>query len=221
MTNSHVVVTLDPKKFVEKKQRAFHIGNLMSFKPCIALHNQSEVVITPRLHYETGKLTTFPPDTKAFLYYFTPPEEKRRIAGELRLRVVPSGDPASFESGSDLLRLNGQSWARPLLSLPGNYTFLYEKLREERLVRDDLGVIISTLLSGSSPRYRGGQKLYALNDTFIVDFSSHQLRLSVITEQGIESLPLFKPFVEYRGQMERTAPYTGTYTNYLLSTLLD
>ena len=47
---------------------------------------------------------------------------------------VVNDDPASFESGSDLLRTNGQIWSRPLYVLPKFYILLYEKLREEHLV---------------------------------------------------------------------------------------
>ena len=97
-----VIVTLDPKKLAEKKQRCLHIGNLKSFYPFVALHNQSKPVMAPRLLYDatvTGKRTTTLPDTKAFLHYFKSPE-KRDITGELRLRVVSSDDPASFDSGS-------------------------------------------------------------------------------------------------------------------------
>jgi hypothetical protein len=95
--------------------------------------------------------------------------EKPRIAAELRLRVTSSGDPTSFESGSDLLKLNGQPWSRPLCVLSKYYKPLYEKLREDRLVPDDFDTILSTLTSGF-PRYNRSQLLYTLNDTFIVGF---------------------------------------------------
>ena len=83
--------------------------------------------ITPRLWYERQHIDTdtmtpsrrclsIPLGTKDFLYYFTS-QQRPRIGGELRLRVVPSDDPASFESGSDLLRFNGQIWLRPLYML--------------------------------------------------------------------------------------------------------
>lgn len=91
----------------------------------------------------------FPSDTSAFLYYFTPPK-KPRIAGELlvRLRVASSDDHASFESGSDLLRLDGQPWSHSLypslkISL---YSVVCEKLRKDGLVplADDLDAVLLT-----------------------------------------------------------------------------
>jgi hypothetical protein len=158
------------------------------------------------------------PDTKAFLYYSTPPEGLR-IAGELRLRVTSYDDPASFDSGSDLMKPNGQLWSRPLCTLPINYQPVYEKLREEGLVPDDLDAVLSTLTS-RIPKYRRNQLLYTMNDTFIVDFSSIVRDFWVITEQGVGMLPFTGPIHENREKNRRT-PYTGAYTNHQLSILLD
>jgi hypothetical protein len=123
----------------------------------------------------TGRYTTCPTDNKVFLYYFTPPG-KPRIAGELRLRVAPNDD--SFESGSDLLELNGQ----PLCVLLNHYIPLYQKPREEKLAPDVSDTVLSTFPPGP-PRY---QFLYTLNDTVTIDFGT-RLFFYVITEQGMES----------------------------------
>ena len=151
----------------------------------------------------------FPPNTNAFLYYLTPPE-KPQIAGELRLRVTSSDDPASFESGSDLLRSNGLPWSRPLYSLRKYYnpSPLYESLREDQLVSDDLDAILSTL-SLKFPNYHQGHYLYRLNDTFILDFSKFELTFFIITEQGMERLHLIKLFFDSRGVILKS-PYTGS-----------
>jgi hypothetical protein len=152
---SSVIMTLDPNKFAEKNQQRLHIGNQPYFTPSISLHNQSSPVSALRLYYDksdrnyepgTTIYSTYPPDTKSFLYYFMPPD-KPCIAAELRLRVTSSKDPASFESGSDLLKSNGQPWSRPLWILPRYYNRLYEKLREDRLVPDDLDAVLSTFTS--------------------------------------------------------------------------
>jgi hypothetical protein len=70
-----------------------------------------------------------------------------RIAGELRLRVTSSDDAASFESGSDLLQPDGQLWSRPLFNLSKFYPLLYEKLREDRPIPDDLDTALAALPS--------------------------------------------------------------------------
>jgi hypothetical protein len=181
------------------------------------LHNHSSPVKTLPLHYhyqdsdvksESGApmYLPYPPDTKSFLYYFTPPG-KPRIAAELRLRVTSSGVPTSFESGSDLLKSNGQPWSRPLCVLAKYYKPLYEKLREDRLVPDDLDAILSTFTSRFLKHNRS-QLLYTLNDTFVVDFSCFELSIFVITEQGMKLLRFLTPFFESRGGF-RTKPYTG------------
>jgi hypothetical protein len=156
----------------------------------------------------------YPLDTKAFLYYSMLPG-KPRIAGEMRLRLTSSDDPASFESGSDLLHPNGQPWSRALFSLAKYYSPLYQKLREEGFVPDDLDAALSTLPHIRRSHYHF---LYTLNDTFTIDFSSTRSSLSAITEQDVERLVLDKLFVDYR-ELQST-PYTGAYTNHHLSILL-
>jgi hypothetical protein len=229
----HPILTLDPNKFVEKKQQCLHIGNRKSFKPHVMLQNQSVAVECLDLRYdiddytrntESGTKTqisaSYPIDNKFFLYYFTPPG-KPRIAAELRLRVTSSGAPTSFESGSDLLLLNGHPWSRPLCVLPKYYKPLYEKLREDRLVPDDLDAILSTSsFTSSRPIYQQSQFLYTLNDTFIVDFSCSHPSFHIITEQGVETIRFTTPFFERPGG-QRTLPYTGAFTNHHLSILLD
>ena len=165
-----------------------------------------------RLYFDAhaGKYWSTPPDTKAFLYYLTL-RERPRIAGELRLRVVSSDDPASFESGSDFLKSNGQPWSRSLLALSKTYAPLYEKLREEGFVPDELDTVLSTFF----PKMPRGHPLYTLNDTFIINFNSHKMYFSIISEQGVKALRFCGPFYNDRNG-RKTVPYTGAYTNHHL-----
>jgi hypothetical protein len=191
------------------------------------LQNQSSAVKSLQLNYEpyweslagTEIYLPYPPDTKSFLYYYTPPE-KPRIAAELRLRVTLNDEPASFESGSDLLKSDGRPWSRPLWVLSKYYKPLYEKLREDRLVPDDLDAVLSTFTSKFPRYYNQSQLLYTLNDTFIVDFSLSYHSFFVITEQGMEMLRFSKPFFERHGGVQIN-PYTGAFPNHHLSILLD
>jgi hypothetical protein len=219
-----VVLTLDPNKIGEKKQKRLHIGNMASLGYFVALHEQSKPVLAHRLYYENNSKSgtlihkPYPPDIKAFLYYSTSPI-KPRIAGELRFRIARSDDPASFESGSDLLKSDGQPWSRPLFVLSKSYTHLYKKLVEDRLVPDDLDAALSTFAT-RFPKYDIKQLFYTLNDTFIVEFSRLAQYFFVITEQGMDSLNLSGLFVDFRGGT-KCKPYTGAYTNHHLSILLD
>ena len=213
----HVVVTLDPNKFAEKKQKRFLFGNRKTLRSSVMLHNQSSYLNVLPFRYDTDvdsgirRYLTYPPDTKAFLYYYTL-RERPRIAGELRFRVTSSDDPASFESGFDLLKSNGQIWSRPLFILSKWYTPLYEKLREEQLVPDDLHRLLSTFPDGFC-KYRRTQFLYSLNDTFIIDFSHHMRNLIVLTEQGMAKLHFLASFIDKRAKY-KSKPYTGAYTNH-------
>ena len=157
----------------------------------------------------------FPPDTKAFLYYSMSPE-KPRIAGELRLRVTSSNDSAFFESGWDLLRPDGQVWSRPLFQLPKFFPPLYEKLREDELIPDDLDKALAAFPS-QKIFYSRSHFLYTLKDTFIVNFSSHLQKgnFQVITEQGMQR-PQFQYIFTDTRDICTDVPYTGAYTSHYL-----
>ena len=211
------IVTLDPNKFVEKKQHRLCFGNQQKFQPHIIL-NDGKILQGPSLLYdETRRIDvqtrtrhSYPPDTNAFLYY-TAPSERPRIAGELRLRITSSDDPASFASGTDLLRIDGQPWSRPLIAVSKYLLLLYAKLREDRLVPDDLDSILSTF-PPKKLKYSQSIVLYTLNDTFIIDLSIDTLIFSVITEQDLGTVYFRKQFVDQRDL--HGAPYTGAYANH-------
>ena len=139
--------------------------------------------------------------------------EKPRIAGELRLRVTSSNDATFFENGSDLLRPDGQMWSHPLFLLPKVLSPLYEKLREDQLIPDDLDKVLAALPSRRSNRR--SHFLHTLNDTFIIDFSCRKWIPCVVTEQGIHRLPLHNVFTDNR-KICKEVPYTGAYTSHHL-----
>jgi hypothetical protein len=201
-----VILTLDPNKFAEKKQQRLHIGGSYTLKP-ILNYTRPVTLDYDILH---TKRQRYPPNTKAFLYYSTAPG-KPRIAGELRLRVASSDDFASFESGSDLLLLNGRLWARPLYTLSKFYVPLYEKLREDGLISDDLDTVLSTMPT-EKILFRRSKLFYTLYDTFVIDFSNISTIFIVVTEQGVERLLFENIFFDARGMCKST-PYTGAYTN--------
>ena len=77
-------------------------------------------------------------------FYTTVRRQENHVLRELRLRVA-SSDHATFECGSDLLKLNGQPWSCSLYNVSKYYTPLYEKLREDGFISEDLDAILSTL----------------------------------------------------------------------------
>ena len=77
----------------------------------------------PHVQINAGPLNEgFPPNTAGFLYYHVPPYSPP-LAGEVRFRVTPSSDPASFAAGSDLLMENGMPWRILLLNVAGGIIF--------------------------------------------------------------------------------------------------
>jgi len=98
---------------------------------------------------------------------------------------------------------------RPLCILPHLYPPLYEKLREEGFVPDDLDRVLSTL--PLKEYRRRSQRLYTLNDPFIVDFSAKHkgTHFFYITEKGIGRMPFFNTFADFRDR-PLGCPYTGS-----------
>jgi hypothetical protein len=129
--------------------------------------------------------------------------------------VTSSDDPASFASGSDLLRTSGQPWSRPLYNVSRSFIPLYQKLREDRLVSDELDSSLSTL-PVKRLVYSLNQLLYTINDPFTVDFGPNARNLTVITERGMATIQLRKQFFDGRVCC-RGFPYTGAY--YLASSI--
>ena len=91
-----VIATLDPNKFAEKGQQRLHIGNLMYYGTHISLLKTSSPVKAKHLEYDMVPKCSmmhlpFPPGTKAFLYYFTPPEKppsRQNCVSELHQVII-------------------------------------------------------------------------------------------------------------------------------------
>lgn len=89
------------------------------------------------------------------------------------------------------MRVDGQRWSRPLYFVSKHHGLLYKKPSEEGFVPDDLDEALSTLHPKcSTGKDYGGEFLYTLNDTFIVDFNKNELFFTVITECGMEVIKL-------------------------------
>ena len=135
----------------EKKQpQCVLIGGQKSFR--IRLLGQSSHIESMRIYLwkveVVGAILPRDPDTKAAFLYYSKSPERPRIGGELRrLRLTSNNDPSSFESGSDLLPTDGLPWSRPLYVLLKKFLPLYEKLREDRFILDDLDRALLTLPS--------------------------------------------------------------------------
>ncbi|PIL30044.1 hypothetical protein GSI_07956 [Ganoderma sinense ZZ0214-1] len=70
----------------------------------------------PQIIWVPCASSSFPAGTHGFLYYHVGPYSSP-IAGELRIRVTSSRDPASFATGSDLLDERSMLWRYPLYKM--------------------------------------------------------------------------------------------------------
>ena len=77
------ILTLDPNKFAEKKQRRLNIGGKLSVKPRVSLHKQSSFFKSPRLSYGTlmsNKPAYYPLEAKPF--FITPLHQENLASRE-------------------------------------------------------------------------------------------------------------------------------------------
>ena len=85
-----------------------------------------------------GKHIPFPPDTEAFMS----PEKLENYASELHQVMILR--LSKVDRTFYLLRRNGLPCSHPLYSLSKHYSPLYEKLREEQFIPDDLDRVLAT-----------------------------------------------------------------------------
>src|SRR4051812_26499937 len=96
----------------------------------------------------SGSPIPFPPNTRGFFYYHRDPALPP-IAGQLRFRLTPKRDPASFAEGTDLLRTDFRPWGRSLLIMAAQrgYALILARLLEDGLIDSELLGKCETLLT--------------------------------------------------------------------------
>ncbi|KAG5638639.1 hypothetical protein H0H81_011358 [Sphagnurus paluster] len=197
-TRRPAVQSLDPRRLVPSD--FIDISN--------ALHVHVPITSSTNLVCLTPTSHRFPPRTHGFLYYHQDPSLPA-TAGEVRLRLTASNDPALFQSGTDLANRYGHPWA---ISLPqlldSGRAPLKERLILDKLVEPDF--IRSLEISWiNRPRAHANiQCLHRLEDSFEVPLN-HSLRLRLITPHSIGVL--FLPYIfKTNEQLEGYLPvYTG------------
>ncbi|KAG7445447.1 uncharacterized protein BT62DRAFT_195331 [Guyanagaster necrorhizus] len=87
---------------------------------------------------QLGNYASFPKNCKGFLYYWTHPDLPP-TSGQIRFRLISTGNPAEFDNGSDLLCPDGKPWQYPLSAcvLTGEHAGMFlSLLQKDRLVDD-------------------------------------------------------------------------------------
>lgn len=130
----HIKSTLDPDRL--QASDAFILTNGLNTLPISFGNGSTE---TPLPAFSRHHPYRHPMNSFAFLYYHKPtglPD----TAGEIRIRLTPSPNPATFDQGHDLRRPSGGLWTIPLLKLVSHAEFdlLCQQLVHDRLVTPTL-----------------------------------------------------------------------------------
>ena len=147
-------------------------------------------------YYKEKIHSPFPENTHGYLYYCTPSQDRPRVSGSFRFRVLPSTSdhPKSFAEGTDLLRPDGRTWELPLYSAihSQGYAPLVRKLLNEKLLDTDLLDTVAELPQ-INLRNPGGV-LYTLSDPFTLSLGQAKF-ITIITEDHVVNFR-FLPFID-------------------------
>ncbi|KAF9466179.1 hypothetical protein BDZ94DRAFT_1319807 [Collybia nuda] len=157
-----------------------------------------------RLHAQPG---AFPKHSKGFLYFYIPPGQSP-ISGELRLRITPTKDPASFEDGYDFTKSDGFHWRVQLPKMPMSLRNLAVR---DGLVSKSLLAEVDRVASEYLSKRRFAPIHFYLEQPFFVDFSSYTLRIFCAGKGQLRLVKIRNPAREWRPAWRNLKPpYTGT-----------
>lgn len=158
----------------------------------------------------------FPPNSKGFLYFHIPPGQSS-ISGELRFRLTPTKNPASFDEGHDLTRTNGFHWRVQSHAMP-------EALRNFALRDQVVTPAVITEWEQLSRVAPSATALYYLEQPFFLDFAYASISMVCVHNGDIRRVYFYNPTRDLRGIWQPRnhhgiAPYTGRDRNlpYTLS----
>ncbi|KAJ7222320.1 hypothetical protein GGX14DRAFT_352860 [Mycena pura] len=204
------MATLDPRRFTAAQYVDISASPLRSqFR-----RMRSMQVADPHRRQFGDQLATsdvpFPPATRGFLYFFSPPAQSP-LAGGVRFRVVPQA-PApnrvgpAFAAGHDLLMAHGLPWHLPVWEILTRRA--YSCLRDV-LVKDELAPGRLRLACNSLSITRDSVLVTALGMPWAVDWSTEFSRIYVVAPHHHPVAAMVRhPW--YSRASERKAPYSGT-----------
>ncbi|OBZ70111.1 hypothetical protein A0H81_09836 [Grifola frondosa] len=165
--------TLDPAK-LDKDDYAY-----LELKSCILYDSGSALFSDPQ--------GVVPPATSGFLYYRTPPPKAPPAAGEIRFRLTPDDDPASFNIGKDLLLPDDTPWHIDLLCIPNfpQLQVLTDVLQRDGLVSPAL-ITECMRLCGGTHLPNNTRLLYALDQPFSLDLSRHNITTYILGQSDLK-----------------------------------
>ncbi|KAF8347399.1 hypothetical protein F5887DRAFT_1072391 [Amanita rubescens] len=200
---SRVVSTLCPKRL--RPSDLIDISGLVW--PAIKLPSRS----TPLRGLKHNNQVPFPPNTRGFLYYHTPPKAPPFV-GEIRFRCANSLE--DFPNGKDLLSSDKfNPWSIPLSVLANQASYLYFR---GQLMLDDL-VSQTTLDTWVTKRalhksYGIGSRrpiLYYFRQPFFLRFDTNRLAFYTATKDQLGFCRIYSPIRDCPTRA-RVCPYGGS-----------
>ncbi|KAF8721892.1 hypothetical protein AX14_010127 [Amanita brunnescens Koide BX004] len=166
----------------------------------------------PYGHDNCGQLV-FPPDTRGFLYYYTPPKAPP-LAGEVRFRLASDLD--SFHDGTDLLSIDKIPWSISLFDLANLSAHL--RLREQLLADGLVSQATLDKWAGNKPpllyeRYRVGRNrivLYYLRQPFFLRFNANFIVFNTATREQIGLCIMQNPLKDKHFEPNSHTRYSGS-----------
>ncbi|KAJ7152934.1 hypothetical protein C8R46DRAFT_478453 [Mycena filopes] len=176
-----ILSTLNPAYLTSKDYTnlSYHLNPSMSFLP-------RTPSLSVRFFCRDNKHQPFPPGSRGFFYYHRPQLGMHPLAGGLRFRITPRGDPASFTEGTDLLH-EGLPWQVPLGTIAAAAATSRKSVLLEHLLREALvtqaDVDLCRAASPNKKRLDYKITLFRLEQPFLIAFQ-HQLHAWVVPGQG-------------------------------------
>lgn len=153
-----------------------------------------------------GQLLPFPADSRGFIYYHTSPSIPK-TAGELRFRLTQGDDPQRFQSGSDLLLVDGLPWNIPLAAIAHNRT---HRIFRRLLLRDNLvSPALMDLCAGFPITRSRSRVIHSLGQPFHVEFHHIHTAFLILSGSTCSRLILPRIFVHAAGDGTPIIPYSG------------
>ena len=156
---------------------------------------------------------------KAFLYYYTSPEKTPASLGNYAFELHQVMILRLSKVESDLCEQTVCRGRVHFILFQNPITSLYEKLRLDQLIPDDLDGALATIPKNLI-QYSRNNVLYTLNDTFTSMSLTLRRISSPLPDQGVESLRLIRLFFRCSSNVYECRPYTGADTNHHLLILL-
>ncbi|KAG6917283.1 hypothetical protein DXG01_003124 [Tephrocybe rancida] len=184
------IATLQRTRFSTLNPRRLLVSDFLNLSNTFnkSVYHVSDPVQSLLHWYSGGGVLPFPPATQGFLYLHHNPSFPP-LAAEIRFRLVPSGDPALFETGEDLFGHNDEVWKIPVLHLlhRKRYTGLLRCLQHEGPPEVAQALIAATRLPVAAAHRI---PLTYLEQPFAMDMSKRNISIHIATPEQFHGLVL-------------------------------